>query len=208
MAFQIIRHAFRIVFGNLGDALKVSVGPYLILTVIAALGVTMIAETGGFLSPNSPVGVDQDMNPSAIFLILGLAVAALFVVSWVAVSWHRFILLEEYPGWLPQLSGRPVWPYVGRSLLYGFVIVLAALPLLFLVGLLASPLLMAGQGLMSILTFIAITGFMTYVWLRIAIALPAVAVGQPISMGDAWRASRGMSGTIFGVAMPPLTVNM
>ena len=203
MAFQIIRHAFRMVFGNMREALKVSVGPYLILAVIFLIAVAMIGETGGMVDRSTPMGGAEPMQPMAALIILILVPVLLFIVSWVAVAWHRFILLEEYPGLLPQMADRPISAYAGRSILYGFVITLAAFPLVFL----AIPLLMAGDGIASTFLFIAITGFMTFLWLRIAIALPAVAVGKPISMGDAWRVSKGMSGTIFGVAFLLMGIN-
>ncbi len=207
MAFQIIRHAFRMVFGNLREALKASVGPYLILTVIFLVAFGTLIETGGMIDRSVPMGGAEPMRPGAALIMLALVPVLLFFVSWVAVAWHRFILLEEYPGLLPQMAGRPIWPYAGRSILYGFVSLIAALPLLLLVMALAMPLMMAGEGVASVLVFIGITGFMTFVWLRIAIALPAVAVGKPISMGDAWRVSKGMSGTIFGVAFLLMGIN-
>ena len=207
MAFQIIRHAFRMVFGNFREALKVSVGPYVILALIFVLVIGMIGDTGGMFDASMPMAGAEPMRPGAALALFALVPVLLFVVSWVAVAWHRFILLEEYPGLLPSLADRPIWPYAGRSLLYGIVVLLAALPLIFLVMGLAMPLMMAGSGLASILIFVAITGFMTYLWLRIAIALPSVAVGQPITMADAWRASKGMSGTIFGVAFLLMGIN-
>lgn len=203
MAFQIIRHAFRMVFGNFAQALRVSVGPYLILILAFAFAFSLIAGSGGFVVPSSPTGIEEDLSPAAVLMVLVMVTVTLFVVAWVAVAWHRFILLEEYPGLLPQVSGRPIWAYVGRSIIYGLLLALAALPLI----LLTAPLLIAGAGVMSILVFVGITGFMTYLWLRIAIALPSVAVGNPIPMGEAWRASRGMSGTIFGVAFLLMGIN-
>ncbi|SFS19722.1 hypothetical protein [Yoonia litorea] len=207
MAFQIIRHAFRMVFGNLREALKVSVGPYLILSVIVVLAVGMISETGGMFDNGTPMGGAEPMQPTAALIILALIPVVLFTVAWVAVAWHRFILLEEYPGLLPQLAGRPIWAYVGRSILYGFIIALASLPLIFLTMGLAMPLMMAGSGVAAVFVSVLITGFMTYVWLRIAIALPSIAIGQPISMGDSWHATKGMSGTIFGVAFLLMGIN-
>lgn len=207
MAFQIIRHAFRMVFGNLREALKVSVGPYLMLMLVVILGIGMIGETGGMFDGSVPMGGGEPMRPAAGLIMLAMVPVFLFFISWVAVAWHRFILLEEYPGLLPQIAGRPIWPYAGRSILYGFVTLIASLPLLLLVMALAMPLMMAGSGLAGILVFVLITGFMTFIWLRIAIALPAVAVGKPISMADAWGASKGMSGTIFGVAFLLMGIN-
>ena len=58
----------------------------------------------------------------------------MFVTSWVAVAWHRFILLEEPAGLLPGISGRPIWSYLRKSIMLGLLIVLIAIPVMFIFG--------------------------------------------------------------------------
>lgn len=204
MAFQIIRHAFRMIFGNFGQALRVSVGPYLLLVIaIIAFGFLFSAQDSTF----SPDGqLQPGMNGFGPLFFLGAVFVflfALFVFGWVAVSWHRFILLEEFTQKLPAITDRPIWPYVGRSFLYAFLLALAAVPMFFILGLVASPL--GGLGFVIISFFIL--ALLAYGWFRIAIALPSVAVGKPISLGQAWVASSGISGTIFGVAFLLMAFN-
>lgn len=199
MAFHIIRHAFLMIFSNLGQALRVSIGPYLLL--IAAVAGTFLVLGFPSLSQIDPTTGAIDPDAVAAINPLGLVVApfmiafGLFVFGWVAVSWHRFILLEEYAGFLPAVSGRPIWPYVGRSFLYGLLLTLVAIPLVLVFGMFG-PFLLVIPG--AILTFL---------WFRIGLALPSIAVGKPISMGQAWSASSGMSGTILGVAFLLMLIN-
>ncbi|WP_159086883.1 hypothetical protein [Loktanella sp. Alg231-35] len=212
MAFQIIRHAFRMIFGNLGQALRASVGPYIVLIVGYLAVYAMVGQTGAFMQLASGAGsIPEDAGGVFVLALLVLVPFTLFVLAWIAVSWHRFILLEEYSGILPAVSGRPIWPYVGRSILYGLLIVLLAIPLVFVVGFIASPFLSSGsQALLSLpalMVFIAVTAVLSFVWFRIGLALPSVAVGEPITMGAAWAASRDMSGTIFGVALLLMAIN-
>ncbi len=206
MAFQIIRHAFRMIFGNFGQALRVSIGPYVLL-ILGYLAAFMVAGGMGGIPEFAPDQGQVTQGAGGIFVLVVLLLIpfTLFVMAWVAVSWHRFILLEEYAGVLPAVAGRPIWPYVGRTLLYSLLMMLVAVPLFFIVGLLASPFIsvdtpvsVIGPGL---LVFVIVGAVLTYVWFRIALALPSVAVGHPIRMADAWAASGAMRGTIFGVAV-------
>ena len=213
MAFQIIRHALRMIFGNLGQALRCSIGPYVILILGYILAFTIFGGSMRMMGPGQ-MGTPEMMGDGGaglVLLVFLLIPFTLFVISWVAVSWHRFILLEEYSGILPAVSDRPIWPYAGRSLLYGLLVGLAAIPVFIVASLIAAP--MAGPGMgggvspLALIIFVLVTAILTYLWFRIAIALPAVAVGKPITMGQAWEASKGMSGTIFGVAFLLMAIN-
>lgn len=212
MAFQIIRHAFRMIFGNLGQALRVSVGPYILLIIGFLVVFMMMGQSGAFANLTAGGGeLPQNIGGVTLLLLLALIPFTLFVLAWIAVSWHRFILLEEYSGLLPAVADRPIWPYVGRSILYGLLIVLLAIPLFFVVGLVATPFLastpQAALSIPALLVFIAVAAVLSYVWFRIGIALPSIAVGEPITMAQAWAASRPMSGTIFGVALLLMAIN-
>jgi hypothetical protein len=204
MAVQILRHAFSMIFGNLGQALRVSVGPYLLLifaavacfAVIGFPAMSQLDATSAAFDPEVLQGISILALPIGIFLI----VLGLFVFGWVAVSWHRFILLEEYAGKLPQVSGRPIWPYVGRSILYGFLIILIAMPLFSIFGLLAAPFASNPNSPLVIAILVIPSAILTFIWFRISLVLPSIAVGKPITMGQAWAASSGLASTILGVA--------
>lgn len=200
MAFQIIRHAFRMVFGNLGDALKVSIGPYVILILVALFATLIAAGIGSSHYSSRVMTSTNGLSMGVVIATLLFGLGGLFVFSWVAVSWHRFILLEEYPGTLPQLSGRPIWPYVWRLMGYSLILVAVALPVSFLLGNRGLSLITSGGIVGNLVTILIAAGF-GYLWFRMALALPSVAVGAPITLGQAWAASKGMSGTIFRVAL-------
>ncbi|MDX8353121.1 hypothetical protein SLH47_12160 [Cognatiyoonia sp. IB215182] len=195
MALQILRHAFFMIYRNFGQALRVSVGPYLVLLAGFALFVALFQERLNLLgSPGTLSGADAGI----IFLaLIGMAIFGLLIFSWVAVSWHRFVLLEEYTGALPALSDRPIGAYAGRSILYALLLVIFAIPLVLVLG----PLATIGPLVMQWVVGLALVSVLTFVWLRIALALPSVAVGQPIRMGEAWAASAPLSGAIFGVSV-------
>src|SRR6056297_2995178 len=123
MALQIVRHAILMVFNNWRDALKASLGPIAIGIALSLVLALLLRVDLSLILAQQPIITDtggpmaQQLPPNAGGLVLfGLFVAliSLFVLSWVAVAWHRFILLEEYPGLLPPLSGKPVWRYLGK----------------------------------------------------------------------------------------------
>lgn len=208
MAFQIVRHAFSMIFANLGQALRVSIGPYLILIFGVVIVFMLIGDRFDYLDQAPSVEMLAESG-GVIVILAGLAILllVLFIFGWIAVSWHRFILLEEYSGVLPAVADRPIWPYIGRSILYGLLMVVIAVPLFTILGLIASPFFSAGFPVGGFIVFLITAAILAFIWFRIALALPSVAVGKPITIGEAWAASSGLSGTIFGVAFLLMLIN-
>lgn len=191
MAWRIVQHAFSMIFGNIGQALRVSVGPGLILIVV--MGILAIAA------------------PAMLFLGSFLIV---LIFAWIAVSWHRFILLEEYTGLLPAVNDRNIGGYVGQSFLLGFLLILILIPILLIGGGLVSVLydgdlehLMQGTSITAVVLYIIAFVFLGYIMMRWSIKLPAVSVGKPITLKEAWAATKPMSMTILGVNVIILLIN-
>ncbi|MBB5721332.1 hypothetical protein FHS72_000939 [Loktanella ponticola] len=205
MAFKILLHTFRMIFGNLGQALKVSVGPYLIL--LLTIGALFFAAT-------SMSGESIGNLPILMLFILPLM---LFVTSWVAVSWHRFILLEEYTSVLPAVAGRPIWSYVGKGILLALIIMLIAVPTFYLIGALGLGAFLGPQSysaqsgsaglLATLIILLAVFVFISFISLRLGIALVGTALGKPLGFGAAWAATGKISGVIFGVAVLLVLIN-
>jgi hypothetical protein len=108
------------------------------------------------------------------------------------------VLLEEYPGLLPTLSDRPILRYVLATLILIVVLlVVASIPLTIVVGLvlLGDP---QSPSIGAILIVELVTGAVLY-WLsmRLALILPATAVGRPMTLGESWRYTARASGAIF-----------
>lgn len=204
MALNLIIHTFRMIFGNLGQALRISIGPYLILIVVAL---------GLFAASGVPSGMSADVpniSPLAAIIPLILLPLVLFITAWVAVSWHRFILLEEYAGALPAVSGRPIWPYAGKALLLGLLLAVVAIPLFLILGTVLMP-LMGGAGLppdptastpfVAIIIFAIAMILLTILSLRWGVALVGTALGKPLGFKQAWDATKPISGVIVSVAI-------
>ena len=187
MALKILLHTFRMIFGNLGQALRISVGPYLILMACVSIVIVAIGTTA-----ESTVGFSPIMG----ILPLVLMPLILFVTAWVAVSWHRFILLEERAGILPSWKNRPIWPYAGRAILLILIISMIAIPLLFVVAIISAAIPFLALPLFAI----ALT-LLGFVGLKMGVSLVGTALGKQMPAGEVWKATDRINGDIFGVVV-------
>jgi len=151
-------------------------------------------------------------SPLALLGFLIVLLLVLFVSGWVAVSWHRFVLLEEYPALLPSLSDKPIWPYVGKTLLLAIVMLIVSIPLGFVLGFALVPFvsdptsagaMIAGFGIGLILGTL-----LSWLWLRWGLILPATAVGRPLTMSESWNATKPLSGAIFTAVLILIALNL
>ena len=195
--YRMLRHVVAQVFGNFGQAARLTMlltflPMALLLLLFLQAGPSGNGFPGGQMAPRGPMGPDdmgQMTNPGLLFLavLAGIVVSAI-TYCWAAVGWHRFVLLEEYGnGIVPKWHGSKVLSYLGRAFLIGLVVVVIA----FLTSLLLAGAVMAipSQGF----AFILATGWvlgMTWVITRIGLILPAAALGQPMSIGESWQATK------------------
>lgn len=224
MAPQIVLHTFRMIFGNFGQALRVSIGPFVLLIVVA---IGLAASVGFPLDPaNAAIEDFSNMSPAVGFLPIILIPLMLFVFGWVAVSWHRFILLEEYAGILPQVKDRPIWRYVGKSIGLALLIAIIAIPLFAILGPLAGrdiadavgdatavavgsvPEIPFGVQMKWLIINMIVTIPLTYLSLRWGIALVGTALGKPLGFVEAWGKSQSVAGVLFGIVILLLLINL
>lgn len=205
MAFQIVRHAFSMIFGNFGQALRISVGPYLLL--VAA--VLMCFAAAGLLTNDlSRLNEVQNFGLSGALIVFALIVFAIFVFGWVAVAWHRFILKEEYAGFLPAIARRPIGSYVWTSVLAGLLVALTSFAVGFIGGLLIALIGLQNSFLGEFVLGLAIGVLTGYVWFRIALVLPACAISKPMRIPESWAQTERAKNTIFQVVLIMVGINL
>ena len=185
MALRLFLHALRMVTGNLGAALRISA-----LLVAVQL---LLALSAGQSAP--------DAMPTGAQMLSGLAQLAISL--WIAVAWHRHILLEETPGAaLPRLDGGALGRYAIAALILTVILVTVAVPFVFLTGLLVVPFMLGGAPVAGVVVgFIAIWLPVTYVSLRLAPILVSAAVGQRMAVREAWYATGTGGGALLGLSM-------
>ncbi len=215
----ILSHSFRQVSGNLGMAIKISGW----LVLIASIG-------GGLMLWAAPdwltAAMDQnaegmmdavDFSGSNVGVVMGLFIAAMVFLFWgvtlVAIAWHRYILLEEVPqGLVPYRKefqvGRYFWLGIGISLLATLVVGLVSVILGMIVGpFVASTTTGQGVGGISFFMSLLMGVILAVIYLRMALVLPAVALGGQLTIGQAWTQTSGYTGAIFVLALALAFIN-
>jgi hypothetical protein len=182
-------HAVASVRSHLQVAFHISWPWYaIVMPVTLAVYALLALATGG----------DPESKPGLTFIVtLLLAAVALISASSIAVNWHRYILRDEIPqgGEVLRLDD-PVWRYFGNMLLIMLsvlaVLLVIGLPLNFLAAIANAP----GFGVVS--TFVLGVPVAGTLFLRLAVKLPAIALGRTdFSLRDAWQASDGSNTGIF-----------
>ena len=119
-------------------------------------------------------------------------------MSWIAIAWHRFILLEEtsnqlFPNWSPSR----IILYSIKTLVMVFTIAfIIIIPFALIITILT------GVGLIAILPFINILLFISfyYVFFRAGLILPAVALDKKMSIRQSFEATKYFSNEIWGLS--------
>lgn len=192
---EIFLHAVKMVVNNLPSALRIS-------GVLMAVQFLVIFGLGaGVILTGADLG-----NPAAAAAYpFGRAFVGLVVMIvtglWIAVAWHRFILLEESPtGPMPPFNGAAIGAYVVAGIIFALILIVIAIPISMLAGLLLAPILMAGGGEQSLLAGLLLIAlvYLPVAWVgyRISPILPSAAVGKRMAVKEAWYAT-GTSGGAF-----------
>ncbi|MCC7320071.1 MAG: hypothetical protein IT542_03735 [Rubellimicrobium sp.] len=195
MSWKLAAISLALVFRNLGVALRVSVGPVLLGIGAGWLVFSLFGVTPAMVA----VAIDTNLVDPGVAFALLIALAALVIAAaWVAVGWHRFILLDEVPGLLPNLAPRRVAIYAWRSGVLSLLVVLLMFPVSAIgMQVLALTGLMRIDLMRDAFSF-AVGAFMTFLWLRLALGLPAAALDRVHSVSKSWNDSARLSSEILG----------
>lgn len=178
-AFQIIRHALLQVIGNFRQALMLSVMPVAGQCLLVIVGFMMLTGRHG-----GSVG-----TPLIVLMILGFAICGV----WLAVRWHRFVLLDERAHPLSPPPAAAMWRYVGFAL----IVPLAALPLLLVTFLFMAAGVNLGLGLPAVIILVILMFLTSGLMLILGTALPGAAIGAPHPIRAAWNGMKPAAGVVF-----------
>ncbi|WP_170411093.1 hypothetical protein [Ruegeria arenilitoris] len=186
LSWQIFKHALGMIFNDLGTALRVS-SPVIAVSLLGVL--LFIVKGPAFVTGEQGVA-------GGVFL---LAILNYIAALWVAVGWHRYCLLSEYPSKVfPEFNGSRILAYFGWALLLGLIFAGMALVLVGVVYVVGG----IGTGSFSLLGGAVLTvGFIFIFWVaqRLSLILPASAVGNTISISESWRATQTVATAIIMV---------
>jgi hypothetical protein len=188
LGWKLFARAVRLLLDDVGSALRVSALPY---GAVLLLSLALSGESGGAGAPSG--------GPTLDGTALGLILLNLGASLWIAVAWHRHVLLDrDQAGWVPEFDGEAIWGYLWRSLAIGALVALTVLVVTIPLGTLGVVLIPGiGQPLVAALAlFVAMVAFY-----RLALVLPARAVGRELDFGEALRVTSGHSATAVVLAL-------
>ncbi len=189
-AWAIFVHSIRQVFGNLPEALQITALIYLAqMAVSVALGAM----------PNAMAAPEQ-VTPNEALAVLLAVFVMLVALIWIAVAWHRFVLLNERPaGFIPAFDPLRLLRYFGASLLIALLAVLIGAVLWLAFGTLYFSLL--GQTQFAVfLTYVSVLVPVLSFLYRLSIILPGIATDRKVGLADGWVATTGETPTILILA--------
>lgn len=182
---RIFSHSVFLLNHNFKDAVKIS-WPLLVMIL---LRLTLVGS-------RDLAGGDGDLNSVQIGDVLQI-VGSAFVGVWVAVAWHRYVLLEEVAGPLPPFRGRSMLAYfVTFFWIFAAVVIIALLLAFVLVAVVPMQPNTVGtiaSGMIGVL--VAVLG----IWLfyRLSPLLPAAALGETLSIREAWAVTAQISWAVL-----------
>lgn len=197
-AVRIFTHAVSMVFRDLGATLKAT---YAGVTLIAVSVVLFLSFAPDLFDQMIPGGsqdtIDAYMVSNAATAFLAILLMAVGYIMMVA-AWHRYVLLpddQRHHGFTP--GAGIVIGYIGRSLLLGIIVGIAAIPLFIPLGIVAS----SGSGLLTNLAAIPLFAVLGWILLRLSLILPACTIGRNIKLTESWAATRPLSVAIIGLTL-------
>lgn len=192
MGVDLFVHSVRLVLADWRNALKITGLLYLIYAAPSLI-------IGLFF----PVSSQPEQLSAAMFaaapLTLITTILAIVAFVWIAVAWHRYILLLEMPaGQFPEFNQGRMLSYLGYSLLIGLIGIVLSFVVSAVIGVIAVPLLgVVGAAITGIVGLAALL----IVCYRLAPILPAIAIGKPITLGQAWESTRNANVPIIILAI-------
>ena len=192
MGVSLFVHSVRLVLGDWRNALKITGLLYLIYAVPALIFALLFP---------TPVQPEQAMAALGSGGFLGLITVILAIVAfvWIAVAWHRYVLLDEVPaGQFPEFNSNRLLSYGGYSLLIGLIGFVLSFIVSAVVGIVAIPLLsVVGVFITGLLALAAVL----IIGYRLAPILPSIAIGKPITLRQAWDATNSANVPIIVLAV-------
>lgn len=190
--WHLFRHAAAMILRDLPGALRVTLPPYLIGAICLAVMVTRWPEA----MIASPRPEEMPLPGLGFF---AASIVMWFSMLWMAVLWHRWVLLDEVPATVPPLYPRRLAVYFWQGLLISFImipaILIIAVPVAF-----ALP--EAGVAISGWMASFLITAVALAIFGRFCPVLPAAAIGRPMGLREGWRATAGATGPIAVASIP------
>lgn len=183
-----IVEALKLFIRNIGLAVRITAVPLVLgaavgLAVAAMMGILPFIDFGtippwvDLTDPNLPITRVPFWSIFVLMVLLSLG-------ALIAVQWHRRCLLNAKPQGLLHVG--PVGHYIGRTFAIGLCIIPITVGFRWLTGQIGL------QGAPGLALDLLVTIFSSYLWLRMAISLPAIATDRRMTFIEGWRIGRSV----------------
>lgn len=190
--WKIFTHSVGLVARNYQVALKITLVLWLVPFVLRLLfiGNESFSNTHPEEFFTSPLGIK-----SFVLLIIQIICSI-----WMAINWHRFVLSEEAPNsYIPTWPGGRIGRYFVKSFLIGALGACVAIIAGMLLGFVAAA--MGGPSIFITIIPLVSLAAIVYVFYRLCVVLPGVALDVDITFKEAWGLTRKVAGQIFLAAV-------
>ncbi len=193
MSIRMFIHALRMVFSDLGASLRVTGPLYILAYILISAPFVVFMGSADFASViGDPTNPPDASGGFALSLLIGV-VGYIILSTWLAIAWHRYVLLGETGVSYPK--GK-VSSYFWRGLGYAIA---AFLPTIVIFGMLVTAIGPSFTVAAMMEACVTIVGL--YLLFRISMGLPGLCVDRSIDLQQSWRATAPVSGAILGMVV-------
>lgn len=194
--YLLFKHAVKRVFQNLDDALAISGLIWVGVMAIMVLVTAFLPSTPLFVADTSVAQPTLTVDWGQFRILMVLNVIALLASIWVAIEWHRFVLLGERPNSIVPVFRMDLFQaYFGKSLLIMAAMIVVAVVVVTIVTFLMT--LIGGVQFVPALSIVVLSIFGMYAFYRVSPILPAAALGQSLTLKEAWGRTESHKQIIF-----------
>jgi len=187
-------HTVKSTLNNLPFAFHVSWPWMLVMLPFNIAGNIFVTLNYVPVSNPDPAKIFENVQTDILAVLVGMGVLAFIAFASIAVSWHRYILLDEIPRGFARLRlDGMVWRYVGNAVGIAILTILASFGIMIVPALVAGIALSLGNGGLAFAIPAIIAGLVcTFgVSMRLSIKLPAVAMhNTTVNLASAWQLTR------------------
>lgn len=197
---DLTRKSFGVTVTNAGQLMRVTGPVFLLMVGAQMLGSYALFGDIIFAEPFAMAGAPDSFPEPTVRALASYAFGILFsmiIAAVLAIRVHRYVLLES-TALGPVFSGR----VLGRYILNVILLALISFGLMFVVSLPFGLILaMMGKNLPGVIVGAALLlgafAVVLVFLVRLSIVLPAMAIGEDITLGECVRSTKGLGGAIF-----------
>lgn len=197
MSWNLVALSFAMILRNPGVVIRISLVPFALALLLTGLGWALLGVGPQAMARALALGLVETSVTIALALA---AVLIILAMAWSSIAWHRFVLRAEVPGIMPEFVPPRIGSYALRSTLISVLLLVMLFPLsaigLQMLG--ALGLLGFWPGQLAIAFGVAT--LMVFLWVRLTLILPAVALGQPLTIAESWAATATRTDDILRAA--------